>query len=191
MFKFLFKCIFWTCLLVGLLALLAWFYPEKFLTVDSGPVAADVIIVIGGGGGQHERADRAGQLYRLQAAPRLILTGAGDEQINRHRLLAAGVPDRVMQLESRSRTTWENAAFTGELLRAGHVHSAILVTSWYHARRVERTFAHVVPEVKFYSRPSYSGFDRSEWGQNGLNRRMRLEFLKLPGYWIRYGICPF
>ena len=191
MIKFFFKLIKWPAIILVLLGLAAWFYPEKFLTVDSGPVAADVLIVIGGGGGQHERALRAAQLFRLHAAPRVIITGAGDDQINRRLLIASGVPARAIELESRSTTTRENAQFTGEMLRRDKIQSAILVTSWYHARRAEKTFAHFVPTVRFYSRPAYFGFDRADWNKSGLNQRMRLEFLKLPGYWIRYGVNPF
>lgn len=32
-----------------LLVLAAWLFPEQFLTVDSGPVKADVLVVLGGG----------------------------------------------------------------------------------------------------------------------------------------------
>ena len=191
MIKFFFKIIKWPAIIVALLGVLAWFYPEKFLTVDSGPVTADVLILIGGGGGQHERAARAAQLFKLHAASRIIITGAGDDEINRRLLTANGVPARAIQIEKQSTTTCENAEFTGRLLRAENIHSAILVTSWYHARRAEKTFAHFVPEVKFYSRPAYFGFDRAAWQKDGLNKRMRLEFLKLPGYWIRYGVNPF
>ena len=195
MIKFLFKTVFktfmWCVIITLLLGFIAWFYPEKFLTVDSGPVTADVLILIGGGGGQHERAARAVKLYKEHAAPRIIITGAGDDEINRHLLIAAGVPARAIEVEGKSTTTRENAGFTGTILRAEKIHSAILVTSWYHARRAEKTFAHFVPEVRFYSRPAYFGFDRADWNKNGINKRMRLEFLKLPGYWIRYGVNPF
>ncbi|MGA2244747.1 MAG: YdcF family protein [Verrucomicrobiota bacterium] len=189
MIKFGFKILKWPALIAILLGALAWFYPEKFLTVDSGPVTADVLIVVGGG--QHERALRAAQLYQLHTAPRIIVTGAGDDQMNRRLLLANGVPPQAIEVEGKSTTTCENAKFTGKLLRAEQVRSAILVTSWYHARRAEKTFAHFVPEVRFYSRPTYYGFDRADWQKYGTNRRMRLEFLKLPGYWIRYGVNPF
>jgi uncharacterized SAM-binding protein YcdF (DUF218 family) len=189
MLKFLFKIFKWTVILTLIFGVFAWFYPEKFLTVDSGPVRADVLIVVGGG--QHERAVRAAQLFKQNAAPRIIVSGAGDDQINRHLLIANGVPASAIELEGNSTTTFENAEFTGQMLRAEGVHTAILVTSWYHARRAEKTFAHYVPQVKFFSRPAYFGFDRSDWKKNGLNKRMRLEFLKLPGYWIRYGVNPF
>ena len=189
MIKFFFKMLKWPAIFGVLVGLVAWFYPEKFLTVDSGPVTADVLIVIGGG--QHERALRAARLFQLHAAPRIIITGAGDDQINRRLLLANGVPAQAIEVEGKSATTRENAEFTGKLLRAEDVHSAILVTSWYHARRAQKTFAHFVPGVWFYSRPAYYGFDRADWKKDGINKRMRLEFLKLPGYWIRYGVNPF
>src|ERR1017187_4610925 len=157
MFKFLFKIFKWLAVALLLLGGAAWFYPEKFLTVDSGPAVADVIIVIGGG--SHERPLRAAQLFQLHAAARVLITGAGDDQINRQLLLANGVPARAIEVENQSTTTRENALLTGKRLRAENVHSAILVTSWYHARRARQTFEHFVPGVKFYSRPSYYGFD--------------------------------
>ncbi len=188
MIKFFFKLIKWPVIIALVLGAVAWFYPEKFLTVDSGPVAADVLIVIGGG---HDRAVRAAQLYKQNAAARIIITGEGDDEINRRLLIANGVPAHVIEVENKSTTTSENAEFTGKLLKAEKIRSAILVTSWYHARRTEKTFEHFVPGVKFYSRPSYSDFDSADWKKDHVNKRMRLEFLKLPGYWIRYGVNPF
>ena len=179
-------------LLAGLLAavaVVAWFYPEKFLCVDSGRVSADVIVILGGG--SHERPERAAELFKAHAAPRILITGEGDDGINRNILIADGVPASVIQIEDRSQTTRENAEFSVKLLRAEKIHSAILVTSWYHSRRALKTFDHYAPEIKFYSRPSYFAFERDDWKKLGINKRMRLEFLKLPGYWIRYGIWPF
>lgn len=189
MIKTGFKILKWLVVILLALGAAAWFYPEKFLTVDSGPVKADVLIVVGGG--QHERPLQAAKLFQQHAAPRILITGAGDDQINRQLLLANGVPARAIEVESQSTTTRENALLTGKRLRAENVRSAILVTSWYHARRTQKTFEHFVPGVKFYSRPSYYGFDREDWTRCHLNKRMRLEFLKLPGYWLRYGINPF
>lgn len=167
----------------------AWFYPEKFLCVDSGPVRAEALVVLGGG--LHERPMRAAELFRQQAAPRIILTGEGDDAINRQILLNAGVPDRLIEVENKSRTTRENALFTIERLRAEKVRSVILVTTWYHSRRALKTFEHYAPDIKFYVRPSYFAFDYADWAKQGNGRRMRWEFLKLPGYAVRYGVNPF
>ena len=151
--------------LLALVAVTAWFYPEKFLCVDSGPVSADVIVVLGGG--VHERPLRAAELFRQHAAPRILVSGAGDDWINRDLLLKQGVPRGVIQMEDDSTTTRENAMFTIKLLRAQHVRSVILVTTWYHARRALKTFEHFAPEIKFYSRPSYYAFDRADWPKPG------------------------
>jgi uncharacterized SAM-binding protein YcdF (DUF218 family) len=190
--KLVFRFIKLMLLLAALLALLgcaAWFYPEKFLCVDSGPgVSGDVIVVLGGGA---ERPVRAAELFKAHVAPRILLTGVGDDEINRRILLAHGVPAAAIEVENKSTTTHENAELSLKLLRAEHVHRVILVTSWYHARRSERTFEHYAPEITFYSRPSYFGFAREEWNKSVVGRRMRLEFIKVPGYWIRYGINPF
>ncbi len=172
---------------MALVAVVAYFYPEKFICVDTGRVAtADVIIVLGGG--NHERAGRAAELFKQHVAPRIIHTGEGDDGINRQLLLRSGVPARAIEVESKSTTTHENAEFTIKLLRAEQVHSAVLVTSWYHSRRALATFQHYAPEIKFYSRPSYYAFDRNDWSRLGINKKMRLEFVKLPAYWIRYGV---
>lgn len=167
----------------------AYYYPEKFLCVDSGPVRADVIVVLGGG--LHERPERAAKLFRQQAAPRIIISGAGDDLINRRILTRNGVPEKLIEMEGKSKTTYQNAQFTIMRLRQEKVQSVILVTSWYHSRRALKTFEHCAPELKFYVRPSYFAFDREEWRKSGNGRRMRMEFLKLPGYWFWYGVNPF
>ena len=189
MLKWIFRVVIYAGLLVALAAVIAFFYPEKFLCVDSGRVSADVIVLLGGG--SHERPERAAELFKAQAASRIIISGEGDDEINRQLLIQAGVPAGAIQFEGKSRTTRENAEFTIKLLRAEKVRRVIIVTSWYHSRRALKCFEHFAPEIKFYSRPSYFAFAREDWTRLGINKRMRLEFLKLPGYWIRYGICPF
>ena len=190
MFKLLFKFIKWTVLVLLILGTSCLVLPGKI--PDGGHR-----LRVGGcpdRPGWRRQLPRPGLARRAtlpqRAAPRIIITGAGDDQINRHILLAQGVPDRVIEIEGKSTTTHENAEFTGRLLRAERVRTAILVTSWYHARRAEKTFAHFVPGVNFFSRPSYYGFARADWVKAGINKRMRLEFLKLPGYCLRYGINP-
>jgi uncharacterized SAM-binding protein YcdF (DUF218 family) len=187
--KWIFRTIFGGLLLITLAGLVVYYYPEKILCVDSGPVAGDVLVVLGGG--LHERPERAAQLFKQHAAPRIFITGFGDAYINRQILIQNGVPPSAIEIESESKTTRENALFTSKRLRAEHVQRVILVTSWYHSRRALKTFEHYAPDLTFYSRPSYFAFDRADWPVHGNGHRMRLEFLKLPGYWIWYGVNPF
>lgn len=192
MIKWFFRILrvfFWSAIAVALLAVIAFYYPEKFLCVDSGKVSADAIVVLGGG--SYERPQRAVELFKQNAAPKIFLTGEGDDLINRKILMDAGISAAVIRIENQSINTAENAQFTIKLLRAQKIRSVILVTSWYHSRRALKTFEHFAPEIKFYARPSYFAFDRADWKKLGINKRMRLEFLKLPGYWIRYGVNPF
>ena len=189
--KLIFRAVIGGILLLTPVAFVAYYYPEKILCADSGKnVSADVIVVLGGGV-QEQRADHAAELFRQRAAPRIIITGAGDDEINRHILLQKGVPAGLIEVEGDSTTTRENAEFTLRLLRAEKVQRVILVTSWYHSRRALKTFEHYAPELQFYSRPSYYAFDRADWPHHGCGKRLRLEFLKLPGYWFRYGVNPF
>ena len=185
----MFRLIKYVFLPLAILAAAAYFYPEKFLCVESGKVSADVIVILGGG--LHERPVRAAELFKQHAAPRILISGEGDDEINRQLLLQAGVPASAIEVENHSRTTQENAQFSIKRLRAENVKRAIIVTSWYHARRGLKTFEHYAPEIQFYSRPSYYAFATADWKKTGVNKRMRLEFLKLPGYWLRYGVNPF
>ena len=175
--------------LVVLLAAVLLLFPQPFLCVDNGPVKADVIIVLGGGG-THERPEYAARLFLDQAAPRILVSGAGDDEINRRILIKDGVPGHDIELEGKSKTTRENARFCAEILRAEKVQSAIIVTSWYHSRRALKTFELFVPGIKFYSRPAYFKYKHTRWGRD-FARRVYWEYIKLPGYWVRYGVWPF
>ena len=176
-------------LLVLAVSVFAWFYPEKFLCMDSGKnISADVIVILGGGA---ERPVRAAELFKARAAPRILISGEGDDEIYRQILLAHGVPAAAITVENKSKTTQENAEFSAKILGAEKIHSAIIVTSWYHARRSLKTFEHFAPEMKFYSRPAYYGFASADWKKTGVGKRLRLEFVKIPAYWVRYGVNPF
>lgn len=189
------KKIFRAAIVVFILLLLcagaAILFPQKVLCVDSGPVKADVIVVLGGGFGLHERPQRAAELFKEGVAPRIIVSGAGDAEINRRLLIAMGVPVNAIQTERLSRTTRENAGFTIKLLHEQTLKRVIIVTSWYHSRRALACFGHYAPEIKFYSRPSYYEFKRPDWKNKAMVRRVYLEYAKLPGYWICYGVWPF
>ncbi len=188
--KWILRIVLALMIFIGALAIAAIAFPQKFLCIDSGPSKADVIIILGGGTGSHERPEQAAELFKQQAASKIIVSGAGDDESNRKILIEQGVPTNVIQLESKSETTAQNAQFTIKILRAEKIRSAIIVTSWYHSRRAIETFEHYAPEIKFYSRPSYFAFKRSDWTR-AMTKRIYLEFAKLPGYWIRYGVCPF
>jgi uncharacterized SAM-binding protein YcdF (DUF218 family) len=186
--RFIFRIFLVFFSLLILLGLAALLLPREILTVDSGPVKADALIVLGGD--SRERAARAAELFAQAAAPRVVCSGAGDWDSNRQLLIRAGVPAKAILTEENSRTTHENAEFSIAILRAQHLPSAIIVTSWYHSRRALRCFENAAPEIKFYSRPAYLGYARADWKLNGISGHVKSEYLKLLGYWWRYGVCP-
>jgi|GEM_PF-261814 len=199
-------------LLLAALAAFAWFFPQQVLTVDSGEVKADVMVVLGGG--LRERPERAAELFKQRAAPKILVAGFGDCKANGQLLEKSGVPETAIVLESKSRTTRENAEFSIPLLRSLGAHRVIIVTSWYHSRRALACFEHYAPDIKFYSRPSYFGYPgrnqpgesephptlspveaervcvawKAEWKM--VRGYANSEYVKLLGYWVCYGVCP-
>jgi uncharacterized SAM-binding protein YcdF (DUF218 family) len=177
---------------IGFLLLAAsacYFFAQQVLTVDSREIKADALVVLGGG--LPERAERAAELFKTGEAPLIICTGSGDAAANEAYLKNVGVPASAILLEPNARSTRQNAKFTITMLRERHVHSAIIVTSWYHSRRALACFEHYAPDLTFYSRPSYYAFSKSDWKPKGVSGYVKYEYVKLLGYWLCYGVCPF
>jgi uncharacterized SAM-binding protein YcdF (DUF218 family) len=175
--------------LLAIFAVLCFAFAQQILCVDSGNVQADALVVLGGG--SYERPARAAELFQSGAAPRIIVSGAGDSEHNKRLLVSKGVPPAAIELEGKSRSTKQNAQFSLPLLRALGARRVIIVTSWYHSRRALHAFQHYAPNLQFYSRPSYYGYTRTQWSREGVTGSIRGEFIKLAGYWVCYGICPF
>ena len=171
-----------------LLLLTAVLLPGKVLTVDSGPVKADLLVVLGGGGG--ERPARAVELFKQGVAPKILVSGNGDCEWIKNFLERNGVPGAAITLESRSGTTRENAEFSIPLLRQMGAQRVIIVTSWFHSRRALACFKHYAPDINFYSRPSYTGYSEAGWNQKGVRGGFRAEYFKLVGYLVCYGVWP-
>lgn len=177
-------------ILLGLLLLgqmVAFYNAPSLLTRDSGPVKGDVIIVLGGG--SSERSERAAELFREGAAPRIIITGEGDCETNFELLLAGGVPKDAIEIECNAESTRQNALFTLPMLQKDGAHRVILVTTWYHSKRALSCFRRYAPGIEFYSRPSLYAIQRSERRHNAI--AVWKELWKIPGYWICYGVKPW
>ena len=87
------------------------------------------------------RARRGVGLFHQGLAPRLLLSGGADgtrpteAEVMRALALGAGVPESRLLLERESRSTWDNAAFTRDLMAAQGLSSALLVTDRLHLPR--------------------------------------------------------
>ena len=160
-----------SAVLVVLLTGLGFAFPQWFLCVENRDVKAE--------------------LYASGAAPKILLTGDGDDREHRAILLAAGVPPEAILLETHSRTTKENAEYSASLLKEKGINTAIVATSWYHSRRALAAFEHFAPAIRFYSRPSHYAYVRADWKKAGIRRFVWEEYPKLMANWVRYGIAPF
>ena len=183
-----FKLLFAASLALLLCGLTAFFFPQRVLTMDSGPVKADVLVVLGGGA--WERPQRAAELFKQGEAPKILVSGFGDAAAYASSLTNSGVPLADILLEGKSTTTRENAEFSIPLLRQMGAHRVIIVTSWYHSRRALACFEHYAPDLKFYSRPSYADYPKTEWNHHGISGYIKSEYVKLLGYWVCYGVWP-
>ncbi len=116
--------------------------------------SADAIVVLGGsmsgesrfgrGGDFNNAADRvftAAELFNAGKAPVIVLSGGSEPpgrpeaDLMAEKLVALKIPRNVLILETASRTTWDNAVKSAEILkRAGYQH-ILLVTSGAHMRR--------------------------------------------------------
>jgi len=114
-------------------------------TPQPPPAVSDAIVVISGDE-QLARFQEGVNLYQKGMGQFLVFSGAafdnGTSNADVMRALAVrrGVPDSAILDEPLGEDTWGNAIYTRQVLEDHGLHSAILVTSPYHARRAKLTF---------------------------------------------------
>ena len=120
--------------------------PGFFLdTPQPPPRASDAIVVISGDE-QMARFQEGVNLYQRGFGHFLVFSGAAydngtsNADVMHSLAVVRGVPDAAILEESQGGDTWGNAVFTRQVLEEHGLHSAILVTSPYHARRAKLTF---------------------------------------------------
>ncbi len=165
--------------------------PDLLFVVEKAvsPVPVDSIIVLGGI--PRERAAKAAEVHRAYPKARVLATGIGDCQETRGYLIQGGVPENLIETECASRSTKENAQFSIAILRSNHVQRAVIVTSWFHARRARACFRHFAPEIEFISMPSREHMERFPTRWCGGAQYTLQEYLKIAVYAVRWGIWPW
>ncbi len=98
-------------------------------------------------------------------APILLLCGGGpggrpEAAAMRDIAIAAGVPERAILLEPRSRNTFENAVETSRLMRSKGLKSLVLVSDRYHLPRAALLFRHAGVTVLATDHPPPRGLWR-------------------------------
>lgn len=112
----------------------------------SAPQKADVLVVLGGDDGLRVR--KGAELYRNGYASHIILTGIDARYYRRshpnwreRRMMEAGIPRRVLKVDTRSATTWEEAVNTAETMDRNGWKRAIVVSDPPHMLRLRHTWS--------------------------------------------------
>jgi uncharacterized SAM-binding protein YcdF (DUF218 family) len=172
-----------------LLPVAGLYFSESILCVDSGTGRGEALVVLGGE--KNYRPSRALELFREGSRTFILITGTGDWNDVRLYLEGNGVPPAAIQLEKESRNTKQNAEFAVKLLRERHVTRAVIVTSWFHSRRALNCFRHYAPEIEFTASPTVLDRPKAHWPDKYERVSVLSEYIKLLGYWVRYGVRPF
>lgn len=159
--------------------------------VETPVTPVDVIVVLGGEGAT--RAAKAAAVYRsiAFAKPRILISGDGDCRDIANLVIADGVPSHRVSIECRSRNTWENAKFSEPLLAGMGARSAILVTSWFHARRALSCFKLFNPTIRWASAPAERQRPLWQIALDAEGNEAAKEYLKVAWYTLRHGLVIF
>ncbi|MCX5751423.1 MAG: YdcF family protein [Candidatus Saganbacteria bacterium] len=142
-------------LMVGSMFFFSSFYLSKmadFLEVSDPLQKADAIVVLSGG--EDERVFEAARLYKEGWAPWVVMCGTpllwkyNEADIMKEEAVYFGVPERVILLERKARSTYDNAEFVLPLLKKWGFKKIILVTSPCHSRRAGLVFKKVCSKDK-------------------------------------------
>ena len=170
----------------------------KYLYAKDELKPVDVIVVLAGE--KEERVRYGAELFKEGWArkDRMIMTGG--PLVGKHTYAGLmkeqaedlGVPGKFILLEDRSRTTEEDAKYTGDILEKNRYESIVLVTSPYHSRRASIIFKKMLRGVRIISAPSdksWFGFDG--WWERPHDRDVVLsEWSKFIRLWI-FGLQKF
>jgi len=161
----------------------------RLLCIEIPMEHADAIVVLGGESDGRPR--EAARLYHKGVAPLVFVVGTGDAEQGRQTLLSEGVPWNNIVLEKQSRSTVQNADFSGPLMKTAGVRRALLVTSRFHTRRALATFRKRVPGIEFGVAGTRIPWWDTPQGKKEEDRFAMVEAGKTLGYWLVYGIPPF
>ena len=179
---------------------LIWMAAEPLKICDpAGP--SDCIVVFAGGVGEsgragqgyEERVQRAVELYKDGYANRIIFS-SGYMYVYEEPLLmkalavSLGVPDEAILIEDKAKNTYENAVFTGKILKKNNWKKIILVTSIYHTRRASLVFKKIAEDLRvLYVPPQKSLFYAHERiDAFGKTKRQRANLRQIKGILHEY-----
>jgi len=151
----------------------------------------DLLVVLTGGSG---RIDEGIKLLSSGKAELLFISGGGEkidiEHILKENEISPSFKESII-FENLSKSTYENALMTKELISSYQIESIALITSEYHMKRAFYTFTKVLPEqVKIYPYPvKTSLFKIERWYKDSQSRKIIFsEFYKYHWYKLKFWI---
>jgi uncharacterized SAM-binding protein YcdF (DUF218 family) len=122
-----------------------------------------------------EAGDRLWQtvsLYQQGKIRKILITGGNREDVKpdaeavRDALVAMGIPDSVLLIETKSRNTYENAIFSAKLIAESHPDATcVLITSALHIKRSLGCFrkAGLTPDI--FPADNITRYDKVYWAK--------------------------
>ena len=165
----------------------------EFLIKKDEMKPADAIVILAGE--ETERVEYGVRLFKEGWARKDLIIMAGGPLVWKYswsglmkdHARALNVPEDSILTEEKSRTTEEDALYTGEILRKRGIRSIILVTSPYHSRRAALIFQRVVGKnCRIFSSPAEDSWFHTEgWWKRRRDRAAVLnEYAKFLWLWI-------
>jgi len=153
-----------------------------FWSVAEAEQRSDLIICLGG----HARAkqEKSLKLYNERYAQKLLLTNQYPDYF-----LKNSVSSSDIYVTRVPKNTFEEAQYCRKFMRERKINSALVVSDWWHLRRVKWSFDTVFQgagmEIRYISAQPID----AETGHYLQAHRIKLiigETVKLLGYWVRY-----
>jgi len=198
--------IFWFILFCCIILALATFtgfnkFYENLLIFSESSAPADVIIVLGGGvvpdlkilpWQAQERVRTAVDLYQAGYADQIIVSGGEvkgqgytESQFLREYAESLGVPPENIIEENRSTSTYENAAYSQQVMQEQGWQTALLVTSSYHSQRACRVFKKQGVSLACIAAPIDPAYARNYFRKLNEFFSVTREYGAVVYYWIK------
>ena len=153
-----------------------------FWPVADAEKRSDLIICLGGT--TRARQEKTLKLYNEKYAQKLLLTNQSP-----YYFLKNGVSSSNIYITSVPKNTFEEAQYCHKFMEEHKINSALVVSDWWHLRRVKWSFETVFQGTGMEIRYIPAQPEAAETVYYLQARRIKLileEMVKLLGYWVRY-----
>ena len=153
-----------------------------FWPVADAEKRSDLIICLGGN--VQARQKKSLKLYNEKYGPKLLLTNQSPNYF-----LKNGVSVSDIYITRVPKNTFEEAQYSRRFMEERKMDSALVVSDWWHLRRVRWSYETVFKGAGMEIRYIPAQPEAVEFGYCLQAHRIKLimeEMVKLVGYWVRY-----